>query len=147
MITFICGELCTGKSYHSAFYSHLGLPVIEVSEIVKRNLKLSKALDPSKREYLQGHKDMDEMIIADILQCYESMTDVIVVGLRQKSVLERIVEHKISHTVLWISTPIEVRKERYSKDIKNSGQSFDTATLRDDDLGILELKKFIYEKY
>jgi hypothetical protein len=149
-VTFICSYLKGGKST----FSHLlaqgmdcrspvanKIKVIEVSEIVK------KLLNKSERSDLQGHPELSDQIYQEILRASMDYENVIVSGARQLTLLKAFPEA----TFIWIDTPNDVRYQRFRDDKSakdpNSGEaSFHKANLGDLDLGIADVKQYIFKR-
>jgi dephospho-CoA kinase len=137
MITFVCGQLCSGKSHYSKALAALVNGVfIEVGDIV-REIKQT-----NDRKDLQNSKELYEKITEKLIRKMP-LSDVkqyIVSGVRQKEILQVFPEA----TLLWIECPKKIRKQRY-KERSRTGDaiSFKEAEQGDIDLGILEVKKYI----
>ena len=144
MISFVCGQLCSGKSHYAKGLTKASLyaTVVEVGDIVR------KIKQTNSREELQDSKPLADEIISTLKAQIKSLTfqlaeDVVVCGVRQKEILEAFPDA----TMLWISSPTELRKERYEKRSRaGDDQTFEEADQGDVDLGILEVKKYILER-
>ena len=144
MTTFVCGQLCSGKSHYAKglVKASLYASVIEVGDIVR------KIKQTNSREELQDSKPLVDEIISNLKAQIKSLTfqlaeDIIVCVVRQKEILEAFPDA----TMLWISSPTELRKERYEKRARaGDDQTFEEADQGDVDLGILEVKKYILER-
>jgi len=145
-IVFICGPLCSGKSFTAkAMSNHIrsekdNVPVIEVeiSDIVK---SIKKA---TERKDLQGFPELDEQIVKEIDRVADvNITSAIVVsGARQTSILQAFP----LASAIWIEVPDIIRKSRYGDSDKDQRQDFETANRRDEELGLTELKQYIFTK-
>lgn len=144
MITFICGQLCSGKTrYGQAMAGSVGGCFIEVGNIV-REIKNS-----SERKLLQDSKELDEAIIKKLsekitlretISCNQNY---VICGVRQKQILK----HFQDATLLWIECPKEERKKRYvSRSRDGDTQTFEEAEAGDISLGILEVKNYIFNQ-
>jgi len=144
MTSFVCGQLCSGKSHYAKGLAKASLyaSVIEVGDIVR------KIKQTTSREELQDSKDLVGNIITSLQATIKSLTfqlaeDIIICGVRQKEILEAFPEA----TMLWLSTPTQLRKERYQKRARaGDDQTFEEADQGDVDLGILEVKNYILER-
>ncbi len=144
MITFVCGQLCSGKSHYAKGLTKASLyaTVVEVGDIVR------KIKQTTSREELQDSKDLVGSIITNLKSTIQSLTfqlaeDVIVSGVRQKEILEAFPDA----TMIWVNVPTAVRKERYEKRARaGDDQTFEEADQGDVDLGILEVKNYILER-
>ena len=144
MTSFVCGQLCSGKSHYAKGLAKASLyaSVIEVGDIVR------KIKQTTSREELQDSKDLVGNIITSLQATIKSLTfqlaeDIIICGVRQKEILEAFPDA----TMLWLSTPMQLRKERYEKRARSGDdQTFEEADQGDVDLGILEVKNYILER-
>lgn len=136
MITFICGQLCSGKTLYSEALRNVNYDsYIEVGDIVRR-LKSSE-----DRKVLQDSKDMLNHIIEYLRIEEKPFNHLIVSGVRQKEILEAFPDA----TLLWIECPKETRKQRYwNRNRQGDTQTFEEAEQGDINLGILEVKKYIF---
>ena len=137
MTTFVCGQLCSGKSHYSKALAALVEGVfIEVGDIV-REIK-----NTTDRKELQDSKDLYEAIAEQLIRKMP-LSDVkqyVVSGVRQKEILKYFPDA----TLLWIECPKKERKKRYQERARQGDTvSFKEAEQGDVDLGILEVKKYI----
>lgn len=140
MITFVCGQLCSGKSHYSKALAALVDGVfIEVGDIVREIKQTNdrRALQDSKCLYEQITENLiRKMPLCDVKQY-------VVSGVRQKEVLKYFPEA----TILWIECPKKERKKRYEQRAREGDSlSFKEAEQGDINLGILEVKKYILKK-
>jgi cytidylate kinase len=140
MITFICGQLCSGKTFYSQILSDATKGVfVEVGDIV-RTFKSSQ-----DRRVLQDSEHLSTKIVEtiDFLLKFHKDTDLFVSGVRQKEILEAFPQA----TLIWIECPTSTRKDRYVyRDRIGDEQNFDEADKGDERLGILEVKRYIYQQ-
>jgi dephospho-CoA kinase len=139
MITFVCGQLCSGKTLYSETLREIDRGVyIEVGNLVRR------WKETQDRKELQDSKHLSTKIIDYIRQDAKAFSGQIVVsGVRQKEILEAFPEA----TILWIECPREVRKQRYLKRQRDGDtQTFEEAEQGDIDLGILQVKEYIFSR-
>jgi dephospho-CoA kinase len=136
MISFVCGQLCSGKTLYSEALRNVNYDsYIEVGDIVRR-LKSSE-----DRKVLQDSKDMLTHIIEYLRIEEKTFNHLIVSGVRQKEILEAFPDA----TLLWIECPTELRKQRYlNRSREGDTQTFEEAEQGDINLGILEVKKYIF---
>ena len=140
MITFVCGQLCSGKTHYSKALAALVDGVfIEVGDIV-RGIK-----NTADRKELQNTKELSEAIVEELIRkmpaCNEKQY--IVSGVRQKEILK----HFPDATILWIECPKKERKQRYSVRARQGDHMpFKEAEQGDIDLGILEVKHYILKQ-
>ncbi len=137
MITFVCGQLCSGKTHYSKALSALvDGTFIEVGDIV-REIK-----NTSNRKELQNSKELHETIVERLIRKMPlcDTKQYIVSGVRQKEILK----HFPEATLIWIECPKKERKKRYSERSRQGDTaSFKEAEQGDIDLGILDVKKYI----
>ncbi len=140
MTTFVCGQLCSGKSHYSKALSALVDGVfIEVGDIV-REIK-----NTTDRKELQKSKELHEAIVERLIRKMplRDVKQYIVSGVRQKEILK----HFPDATLLWIECPKKERKKRYQERARQGdASSFKEAEQGDVDLGILDVKKYILNK-
>jgi cytidylate kinase len=140
MITFVCGQLCSGKTrYAKAMAGSICGLFIEVGDIVReiKNTKDRKELQNTK----QLHEDIVERLVRKMP--LSDRDNYVVSGVRQKEILE----HFPEATILWIECPKKERKKRY-KERAREGDTvpFKEAEQGDIDLGILEVKQYILKR-
>lgn len=137
MITFVCGQLCSGKTHYSkALASLVDGIFIEVGDIV-REIK-----NTDQRKELQNSKHLHEAIVENLVRKMPlcDVKQYIVSGVRQKE----IIEHFPEATLLWIECPKSERKRRYKERSREGDTvSFKEAEQGDINLGILDVKKYI----
>ena len=138
MITFVCGQLCSGKTLYSNTLSNIDKSIyVEVGNIVRR------WKDTLDRRELQDSKQLSTRIVEYIRADAKAFSKLVVSGVRQKEILEAFPEA----TLLWIECPKEVRKQRYSNRQRDGDtQTFEEAEQGDIDLGILEVKQYIFSR-
>ena len=137
MTTFVCGQLCSGKSHYSKALAALVDGVfIEAGDIVReiKNTINRKELQDSKHLYVAIVEQLiRRMPLSDVKQY-------VVSGVRQKEILKYFPDA----TLLWIECPRKERKKRYQERARQGDTvSFKEAEQGDVDLGILEVKKYI----
>lgn len=140
MISFVCGQLCSGKTLYSKALAQICDGVyIEVGDVV-RHLKNTK-----DRKLLQDSKNLSGQII-DYLKEQSQLTsgkDLVVSGVRQKEILEAFLDS----TLLWVECPKSERERRYKNRAREGdSQSFEEAEQGDINLGIIEIKNYILTK-
>ena len=115
-IVLIFGRICAGKGHYVGDRNR-----IVVSDIVKQIVKASD------RNALQNSMQFDieiaDKLIHEILLDYgvRHNTEVFVDGIRQVSIIQRVLQVFPEAELIWIEAPVEVRKARYEsrKDIKD----------------------------
>lgn len=140
MISFVCGQLCSGKTLYSKALAETCEGVyIEIGDIV-RQLKMSL-----RRNILQDSENLKDAIIAhlSVKINFHKGRDLVISGARQVDIVKAFPEA----TLLWINCPTEVRKNRYSERSRaGDSQAFEEAEQGDIDLGILEVKQYIFSR-
>lgn len=137
MITFVCGELCSGKTVYSKAFAELTKGVyIEVGDIV-REIKQTE-----DRKTLQDSKKLSSAIVIKLQESLSlgKSVDFVVSGVRQKSILKAFPQS----TLVWIDCPKKERKKRYEARARTGDTiSFQEAEQGDIELGIKKVKKYI----
>jgi cytidylate kinase len=140
MISFVCGQLCSGKTLYSKALAALTNGVyIEVGDIV-RSIK-----NTSNRKDLQDSKCLNEQIVKKLKEEINTDEDktYVISGVRQKEILEAFP----NSTMLWIECPSNIRYERYQQRARvGDNQTFDEAEEGDINLGIIQVKNYIFNK-
>ncbi len=138
MISFVCGQLCSGKTLYSKALAYIcNGKYIEVGDIV-RQLKQTE-----DRKQLQDSKYLAEAIIEHLWNEANASTetDIVVSGVRQPEILQSFPES----TLLWVECPTQERKKRYQKRAREGDtQFFEEAEQGDINLGILNVKQYIF---
>ena len=138
MISFVCGQLCSGKTLYSKALAQISEGLyIEVGDIV-RQIKQT-----SDRKLLQDSKNLSSLIIEHLKRLAANNPELIISGVRQKEILEKFLDS----TLLWVECPSQERKARYNSRARTGDtQTFEEAEQGDINLGILEVKQFIFNK-
>lgn len=118
-LTLLFGRICSGKS---SYRSDELIPRVIVSELV-RSIIADRA---ATRDQLQETMHLDDLIASSIIECidiYEASygRGVIVDGIRQGSIVEKVLEVYPNAELVWLEVPKEERKRRYEsrQDIKD----------------------------
>ena len=118
-VTLLFGRICSGKSSYRA--DEL-IPRIIVSDIV-RSVIVDYA---ATRDQLQDTLHLGNLIAKSIIECidiYDSAygLEILVDGIRQVSIVEKVLEKYPNAELVWLDVPDEERKRRYEsrKDIKD----------------------------
>ena len=138
MISFVCGQLCSGKTLYSKALAQISQGLyVEVGDIV-RQIKQTE-----DRKLLQDSKDLSESIIERLKWLSVNNTELIISGVRQKEILEAFPKS----TLLWVECTKEERANRYKNRAREGdSQTFEQAEQGDIALGILEVKNYILNK-
>lgn len=141
-ITLLFGRICSGKS---SYRSDELIPRVVVSTLVRSVI----ADFAATRDQLQDTMHLDNLIADHIIKTvdiYEASygRGVIIDGIRQVSIVEKVLEKYPDAELVWLEVPEEERKRRYEsrKDIKD----VDPFEIADTKPIELECQK-IYEAY
>lgn len=109
-ITLLFGRICSGKS---SYRSDELIPRVVVSNIVRSIIS-----EAATREGLQESMHLDNMIAEALIatiDIYDSAygLDIIVDGIRQVSIVEKVLEKYPDAEMIWLEVPEEERKRRY----------------------------------
>lgn len=128
-IMLLCGRICSGKSSFKYTTSYR----IVVSNIV-RDLVQSQ-----DRNALQQTMHLDERIAEEIVSCLDALTTainknliedktIVVDGIRQASIIKRVLDWYPKSELIWIDAPTATRKRRYeARNAEKDVDSFDIA--------------------
>lgn len=138
MISFVCGQLCSGKTLYSKTLVQIDSSLyVEVGDVVR------KLKNTTNRHLLQDSKYLCSSIIEYLKDNTEMFDKIVISGVRQKEILEAFPKA----TLLWIECPTEVRSQRYmARKREGDTQTFEEAEQGDIDLGILEVKNYIFNR-
>jgi len=112
-IILVFGRICSGKStFQSQAYR------VVVSNIVR------KLINSNDRNQLQNTQHLDEQIAQRILGRIESYQmliendaikthNIIIDGIRQPSIVRRVLEQYPQAKLVWLDVPADIRKKRY----------------------------------
>jgi len=138
-LILLFGRICSGKGTYPLTGRR-----ISVSAIV-RNLT-----GPGTRSDLQNTRSLDSLIantiVSDIhrLEGLEHCDDIIVDGIRQLSIVEKVLKHFPDALLVWLEVPTEERKRRY--EARKDGRDTEPFEVADNRPIELECQK-IYETY
>jgi dephospho-CoA kinase len=139
MITFVCGQLCSGKTrYAKAMADSVNALFIEVGDIVR---EITQTTD---RAQLQDTKNLLDEIVERLIRKMPlcDVKEYVVCGVRQKEILLQFPDA----TMLWIECPKKERKKRYKERARQGDTTpFKEAEQGDIELGILEVKQYIFD--
>ena len=113
-LTLLFGRICSGKSslYKDSY------------RIVASNL-VRGIVNSASREDLQNTMHLDDAIAESIIMTIDYVIDenphVVVDGIRQASIVEKVLQHYPNAELVWLEVPVEERKRRYEarKDAKD----------------------------
>ena len=120
-LTLLFGRICSGKSslYKDSY------------RIVASNL-VRGIVNSASREDLQNTMHLDDTIAESIIMTIDYVIDenphVVVDGIRQASIVEKVLQHYPNAELVWLEVPVQERKRRYEarKDAKDV-ESFEIA--------------------
>lgn len=137
-IVLVLGKMCTGKGVYCE-KAFPGMQKIVVSDIVK---SLSGA---RTRSQLTKTKHLDLQIADEIVRQIHGHSKVIVDGIRQMSIIQRIVDEfgEDNIDVIWLETPEdEMRRRYYRRGSRKDDQPFETALAKDEELGLGDVERW-----
>ena len=113
-LTLLFGRICSGKSslYKDSYR-------IVVSNLVRG------ITNSASREDLQNTMHLDDKIAEAIIMTIDYAIDehphVVVDGIRQASIVEKVLQHYPKAELVWLEAPVQERKRRYEarKDAKD----------------------------
>mgnify|MGYP003641763704 FL=1 len=138
-VVMIFGRICSGKSsFQSQAYR------IIVSDIVRDLLK------SDDRVVLQDSMHLDKAISNEIVKCVNAFTDlierdlmqnktIIVDGIRQSTIVNKVLEKYPKAGMVWLEVPQEKRKQRY--ELRNDGKDTQPFYIADNQPIELECQK------
>ena len=120
-LTLLFGRICSGKSslYKDSY------------RIVASNL-VRGIINSASREDLQNTMHLDDAIAESIIMTIDYVIDenphVVVDGIRQASIVEKVLQRYPDAELVWLEVPVQERKRRYEarKDAKDV-ESFEIA--------------------
>lgn len=125
-VTLLFGRICSGKS---TYRSTELIPRIAASTIVRSII----ADHAATRDQLQDTLHFDNLIAQKLLEHIDILNsayglEIIVDGVRQASIVNKILEEHPDAELIWLEVPTEERKRRYEsrQDLKDV-QSFEEA--------------------
>jgi hypothetical protein len=146
-MSFVCSYLCSGKStlargivdtmIKNNIYERGRVAHVEVSDIVKSILKKNKRSD------LQGHPELQDQIKHTLTTIASRYDHIVVSGVRQIGILRQF----SNASMIWLDVPEQLRQKRFklsTKDPNKSEDAFFSANARDFDLGLTDVKEYIF---
>lgn len=142
-ITLLFGRICSGKGHLcDMIKEYQNGTIIHTSSAVK---SLCMATD---RESLQSTANLDaaisKLLLDRISLLYNEVGQIVVEGIRQKSIVEAIMA-VYNVDLVWIecSKPTRMKRFHSRKDPKDAGANFDYVDGLDDLLGLEELEMYL----
>lgn len=139
-LTLLFGRICSGKSnYYKDSYR------IVVSNIVRGIAK------SSNRAELQNTMHLDEQIATGIISAIDYSIDehphVVVDGIRQSSIVEKVLQYYPNAELVWLEVPVEERKRRYqNRKDRRDVESFEVADNKEIELSCQEIFSIFKER-
>jgi len=127
-VILVFGRICSGKSSHKTSSYR-----IIVSNLVR------DLVNSSSRDDLQNTMHLDNQIAQEIVGIIKALIycanyldiehkSIVVDGIRQSSIVNKVLESYPQATLVWLEVPTAIRKKRYeSRKAKKDTQSFDIA--------------------
>ena len=113
-ITLLFGKICSGKSslYEDSYR-------IVVSNIVRGIIHSTNRADLQNTIHLDDK--IAEAVIMTIDHAIDKHSHIVVDGIRQASIVKKVLQHYPNAELVWLSVPAEERKRRYEarKDAKD----------------------------
>jgi hypothetical protein len=139
-LTLLFGRICSGKSslYKDSYR-------IIVSNLVRG------IINSASREDLQNTMHLDDKIAEAIITTVDYAIDehphVVVDGIRQASIVEKVLEHYPNAELVWLEVPVQERKRRYEarKDAKDV-ESFEIADNKEIELECQNIYRIFKEQ-
>jgi hypothetical protein len=139
-LTLLFGRICSGKSslYKDSYR-------IVVSNLVRG------IINSASREDLQNTMHLDDKIAEAIIMTVDYAIDehphVVVDGIRQASIVEKVLEHYPDAELIWLEVPVQERKRRYEarKDVKDV-EPFDIADNKEIELSCQDIYRMFKEQ-
>ena len=139
-LTLLFGRICSGKSslYKDSYR-------IIVSNLVRG------IINSASREDLQNTMHLDNKIAESVIRTIDYIIDehphVVVDGIRQASIVEKVLEHYPNAELVWLEVPVQERKRRYEarKDAKDV-ESFEIADNKEIELECQNIYRIFKEQ-
>lgn len=132
-ITLVFGRLCSGKGTFCQQYTKNGYAHFTTSDFVK------KVSGKQTRSGLSTTADLDQRIADEMIDTIDGLDLVIIDGIRQVSIVQRILNHFGEDEVdlVWLEVPADIRRERFDKRAATKDDiSFEDAEAGDSKLGL-----------
>lgn len=101
-VTLVFGRICSGKgSYKKDSYR------VVVSDIVR------SIINTASRDALQNTMHLDNRIAESIIQAANAHDNIIIDGIRQVTIVDRVLTTFPDAEMIWLEVPVEERKRRY----------------------------------
>lgn len=109
-VTLVFGRICSGKGSYKKDSQR-----VVVSDIVK------SIIHTTNRDALQNTMHLDNRIAESIIEAAKTYDSIIIDGIRQVTIVDRVLTTFPDAELIWLEVPVEERKRRYEnrKDIKD----------------------------
>ncbi len=139
-LTLLFGRICSGKSslYKDSYR-------IIVSNLVRG------IINSASREDLQNTMHLDNKIAESVIRTIDYVIDehphVVVDGIRQASIVNKVLQHYPKAELVWLEVPVQERKRRYEarKDVKDV-EPFDIADNKEIELSCQDIYRMFKDK-
>lgn len=139
-VILIFGKLCSGKGTYAKALESLGYTHVATSDVVKQLCGFAK------REDLQNTSGLAHMIADELIEMGHDNHKTVIDGVRQMLIVDRIIRYFGSENVglIWLEVEREELLRRYlSRGDHKDTQDFDVALQGDEELGLLDIEKWI----
>jgi hypothetical protein len=103
-VTLVFGRICSGKGSYKKD-SHR----VVVSDIVR------SIINTANRDALQNTMHLDNRIAETIIEAAKAHDNIIIDGIRQVTIVDRVLTTFPDAEMIWLEVPVEERKRRYEK--------------------------------
>jgi adenylate kinase family enzyme len=130
-VILVFGKLCSGKGTFCKQYADIGYLHISTSDVVKM------VSGKSTRQDLQTTGSLDQKIVDKMIEIIDNHNYVIIDGIRQCSIIERLLQTYPKVQMVWLEVDEDIRKLWFDQrgDAKDN-ITFDQAQIGDDKLGL-----------
>lgn len=103
-VTLVFGRICSGKGSYMKDHPYR----VVVSDVVR------SIINTSNRDALQNTMHLDNRIAESIIEAAGQMKDAIIIdGIRQVTIVDRVLTTFPDAELIWLEVPVEERKRRY----------------------------------
>lgn len=130
----VLGKICSGKNtFSKQFIFH---KCVDISDIVRNIVKTNvRVFD----------KSLDSQIIDELKVILDSYENVVIMGIRQKTILDFVIDYVGNLEIIWLEVNDNELQKRFNlrKSNKDSNITFNEAVNKDNELGLLEVETFV----
>ena len=103
-VTLVFGRICSGKGSYMKDHPYR----VVVSDVVR------SIINTSNRDALQNTMHLDNRIAESIIETAGQMKDAVIIdGIRQVTIVDRVLTTFPDAELIWLEVPVEERKRRY----------------------------------